>query len=86
MSWYKVTAEYNISCVITSPSILPWYKPAEVNFLAHTNLHLILTIVQCIIIAAEEMLGEISFMYDPSWMIIRDCASMPTSIQEPSPW
>jgi hypothetical protein len=31
------------------------------------------------------MLGNNSFMYDPSWIITRDCANMPSSMQEPSP-
>jgi hypothetical protein len=42
-------------------------------------------IVQYIIVAAEEMQGDTSLMYYPSWMINRDCASMPLSIQEPTP-
>ena len=31
--------------------------------------------VQYIVVAAEEMIGEISFIYDPSWMIINDSAT-----------
>ena len=85
VSWYEEAAAYNISCAITPPSISPQYEPADVNFLAHVHLHLTFAIVQYIIVAAEEMLGQIFFMYDPSWMIIRDCASMPSSIPEPSP-
>jgi hypothetical protein len=75
VSWYEEAAACNISCVITPPSISLWYKPADVNFLAHVHLHQAFAMVHYIIVAAEEMLGEISFMYDPSWMIIRDCAS-----------
>ena len=82
--WYEEAAAYNISCVITPPSISQ-YEPADVNFLAHVHLHWTFAMVQYIIVSAEEMLGKIPFMYDPLWMIIKDCASMPSSIQEPSP-
>ena len=65
-------------------SISPWYEPADVNFLAHVHLQWTFAMVQYIIVAAEEMLGEISDIYDPLWMIIRDCASIPLSIHNPS--
>ncbi len=83
--WYEAAAACSISCVISPPSILPQYDPADVNILAHAHLHWTFAMVQYIIVAAEEMIGEISLIYDPSWMIINDCASMPSSIQEPSP-
>ena len=40
--WYKEAAAYNISCVITPPSISPQYEPANVNFLAHMHSHWLL--------------------------------------------
>ena len=85
MPWYEAAAACSISCVITPPSILLRYDPADVDILAHVHLHQTFAMVQYIIVAAEEMIGEISFIYDPSWMIIKNCASMPSSIQEPSP-
>jgi hypothetical protein len=66
-------------------SILSWYDPANVDISAHVDLHLTFAMVQYIIVSAAEMIGEISLIYDPSWMIINDCANMPSSIQEPSP-
>jgi hypothetical protein len=83
--WYEAAAACHISCVITPPSILPRWDPADVKILAHVHLHWTFAMVQYIIVAAEEMIGEVSFIYDLSWMIIKDCASMPSSIQEPSP-
>ena len=83
--WYEAAAACSISCVITPPSILPQYDPVDVDILAHVYLHRTFAMVQYIIVAAEEMIGEISFIYDPSWMIINDCASIPPSIHEPSP-
>ncbi len=83
--WYEAAAACSISCVITPSSIPPRYDPTDVNILAHVCLHRTFVMVQYIIVAAEEMIGEISFMYDPSWMIINDCASMPLNIQESLP-
>ena len=55
--WYEAAAAFSISCVITPPSILPWYDPADVDILAHVHLHWTFVMVQYIIVAAEEMLG-----------------------------
>ena len=74
-----------MSYVITPPSILPRYDPADVDISAHVHLHRTFAMVQYIIVAAEEMIGEILFIYDPSWMIINNCASIPPSIHEPLP-
>jgi hypothetical protein len=74
-----------MSCVITPPSIPPWYDSADVDISAHVHLHQTFAMVQYIIVAAEEMIREILFIYDPSWMIINDCASIPPSIHEPLP-
>jgi hypothetical protein len=67
------------------PRISPQYDPEDAERLAQVHLHLYLVIKQYIIVATEQMSGESSFMYDPSWMIIRDCASMLLSIHNPSP-
>ncbi len=40
--------------------------------------------VQYIIVAAELINGEISFMYELSWIIIRDLFNIPYKILEPS--
>ncbi len=80
MSWYEEAAACIISCITTPPSISPWYDPADLNFLANVHLHRTFVMVQYIIVAAEKMSGVMSFIYGPSWIIIRDCASMPSSI------
>jgi len=83
--WYGVAAAWSRSCVITPPSISPRYDPADVEVSVHVHLHRAFANVQYIIVAAEEMIGEISFIYDPSCMIISDPANIPASIHDPSP-
>ncbi len=82
---YEKEAAFRINCVIIPPRVSSRYDPADVEHSAQVHLHRYLVIKQYIIVAAELMSGEISFMYDPSWMIIRDCANMPLSIHNPSP-
>ena len=64
MPWYEETAACNISCVITPLSISPRYEPTDVDFSAHVHLHRTFAFVEYIIVAAEEILGEISFIMD----------------------
>jgi hypothetical protein len=82
---YEKEAAFRINCVIIPPRISLRYDPADVERSAQVHLHWYLVIEQYIIVAAELMSGEISFMYDPSLMIIRDCTNMPSSIHDPSP-
>ncbi len=86
--WCADSVAFRINCIITPPSISPWYRPKDDKCLAQVNLHValaivaIVVIVQYIIVATKQMSGDNYFMYDPSCMIARDCASMPLSIQE----
>ncbi len=83
--WYEAAAAWSMSYVITPTSISPRYDPADVDIFAHVHLHWTFAMVQYIIVAAEEMIGKILFIYDPSWVIMNYCASIPSSIHEPSP-
>ncbi len=83
--WHLDAAAFRINCIITPPSISPWWELSDVDWSAHMHLQCALAIVQYITVAAKEMWGNISFMYDPLWIITKDYASIPSSIQEPSP-
>jgi hypothetical protein len=65
-SLYEEEAALRINCVIFLPRISPRYDPEDAKRLAQVHLHWYLVIKQYIIVAAEQMSGEISFMYDPS--------------------
>jgi hypothetical protein len=65
-SLYEEEAALRINCVIIRPRISPWYDPEDAERLAQVHLHQHLVIKQYIIVAAEQMSGRISFMYDPS--------------------
>ena len=65
-SLYKEEAALRINCVIIPPRISLRYDPADVERSAQVHLHRYLVIKPHIIVAAELMSGEISFMYDTS--------------------
>ena len=58
-------AALRINCVIIPPRISPRYDLEDAECLAQVHLHRYLVIEQYIIVAIEQMSGEISFMYDP---------------------
>jgi hypothetical protein len=63
---YDKEAAFKINCVIIPPRISPRYDPEDAERSTQVHLQRYLVVVQCIIIAAEQMSGEISFMYNPS--------------------
>jgi hypothetical protein len=62
---YDKEAAFKINCVIIPPRISPRYDPEDAERSAQVHLHWYLVVVQYIIIAVEQVSGEISFMYDP---------------------
>jgi hypothetical protein len=63
---YEEEAALRVNCVIILPRISLRYDPEDAERLAQVHLHRYLVIEQYIIVAAEQMSGEISFIYDPS--------------------
>jgi hypothetical protein len=62
---YDKEAAFKINCVIIPPRISPWFDQEDGERSAQVHLHRYLVVVQYIIVAAEQVSGEISFMYDP---------------------
>jgi hypothetical protein len=63
---YEEEAALRINCVIILPRISSRYDSEDAERSAQVHLHQYQVIKQYIIVAAEQMSGEISFMYDPS--------------------
>ncbi len=78
--WYSDAAAFRIYCDINPPRTSLLYVPADAKHMAHVHLYRTLAILQYIIIVAEQMSGDTSFICDPSYMITMDPAIMPLSI------
>jgi hypothetical protein len=65
-SFYEEEVALRINCVIIPPRISLWYYTESAEHLAQVHLHRYVVIKKYIIVAMEQMSGEISFMDDPS--------------------